>query len=154
MYLCTPVNGYGLEWWHRSDYPSRRLEDSPPLHLATSRWLACAHTHTHTHTHTHCIVSIPVYIYHSGMYNRHALAVNTLSKEGLQAYRATGDSYTYIGPVDWRGPQSLYVVSNGHDTSEDDFREAMCALSFSARLAWGLQSVVCYGILIDIVQDW
>ena len=81
------------------------MQNSPPLHFATSMWLACAltqthpHTNTHEHAHKHTLhISINSCIYHISIY-MYAVAVNTFSKA-----RTAGipNNWQFLGPVDWK----------------------------------------------------
>lgn len=61
------------------------------------------------------------------------MAIKTLSKQGTQAYRTTGDYYTYIDRSFCRLRRPIVALVSGEQgIYEDNFREAMCALSFSA----------------------
>ena len=87
------------------------------------------------HARTYCtLLPIPMYIYCSSK-NMHWLYINTLSKQGPQACRTTGNSY--MGPVCGEGPQSL--LSSESAIYEDDYiqrsRGNVCTKHF---IAWTL----------------
>ena len=83
-------------------------------------------THACTQTHKHAYVSNCICAVLS------STSLNTLSKQGPQAYWTTGNSC--IGPVGWDNPQSL--LSSMFAIYEDYFREVTYANLFSSRDRW------------------